>query len=607
MTTNVNNTTKKPGPSRGKVGFYKWRGRNRPYNAPKEKAVSVVLPSDKDVVINLSSITQQENLNSFAIAALNEPYPGWNLYLPEEEYAADSSTVKNILNMEIYFKKNYTAPFFAKVKKNLWYTLNLNTLLNDEEFDKSWPTFPKNFIDNPSHTIACINLAVHQIVHKIANEKTPENPDLLHINRTSLKLLQCRLQGHQPITNLKSIRVHNNQQLLSVRGRITSVNASTINCSWLAFKCSSCFSQQAIKQNDNTVCLPSSCKNRGCKARSNFIPLQSSIYTRLEMCQRIKLEEIKFTGEIDSERLPRKIEIELKYDLVDAVLIGDDVIVTGIVHVTSPNTDNFMTPSDRHKIYIEAVSITSNINDKDSPDDSDDKAGKTSEQAEESMNLNATQSFQFSQKDMQAIEMIKDEPSPFRLLVHSLCPGIYGHEMVKAGLILGLFGGGAITKDKRNEIHVLMVGDPGVGKSQLLQACANLSPRGVFIGGNSTSSVGLTVTSRHEKGNVTSVEAGALVLADQGVCCIDEFDKMSTNYQALLEVMEQQIVSIAKSGILCSLPARTSILAAANPSDGHYNKSKTIAENVRMSRALLSRFDLAFLVLDNADQVNSCL
>lgn len=111
----------------------------------------------------------------------------------------------------------------------------------------------------------------------------------------------------------------------------------------------------------------------------------------------------------------------------------------------------------------------------------------------------------------------------------------------------------------------------------------------------------MTVT--HEKGTGSSLEAGALILADQGCCCIDEFDKMSSNQQSLLEVMEQQTVSVAKAGVLCTLPARTCILAAANPSGGHYDKSKTVAENLKISPALLSRFDLVFILLDRPDEV----
>ena len=128
-----------------------------------------------------------------------------------------------------------------------------------------------------------------------------------------------------------------------------------------------------------------------------------------------------------------------------------------------------------------------------------------------------------------------------------------------------------------------MVGDPGLGKSQMLLSCASVAPRGVFVTGNSTTASGLTVTLSRESGNDFSLEAGALVLADQGCCCIDEFDKMSSQHQALLECMEQQAVSIAKSGVVASLPARAAVLAAANPNGGHYNRAKTVSENLKMN------------------------
>ena len=170
---------------------------------------------------------------------------------------------------------------------------------------------------------------------------------------------------------------------------------------------------------------------------------------------------------------------------------------------------------------------------------------------------------------------------------------IYGHEKVKAGLVLALLGGN--DEHSRGNSHVLVVGDPGLGKTQLLRAATAYSSRGVYI--SATTKAGLTVNFSRENGQYV-MKAGALLMADEGVCAIDEFDKMGKEQEAMLEVMEQQTITVAKAGIYSTLRAKATVPAAANPSSGHYDPHKNLAENLRASSCLLSRFDLIFLLLD---------
>ncbi|KAA0145875.1 hypothetical protein FNF29_08361 [Cafeteria roenbergensis] len=347
---------------------------------------------------------------------------------------------------------------------------------------------------------------------------------------------------------------------------------------------------------------------------SKFEPLRDSAVT--VDWQRIKIQEVE-TDVADAGRVPRSVDVELTEDLVDTCVPGDIVHVSGMIR--SVNADvaaGRSAGSARHLfiLFMEAHSVV---------------AAKVSRSG-------SGDSKQFSERELELVRAIASHRDPFSLVVASLCPAIYGNEAVKAALCLGLFGGthaasaaamaefgaaeepgaptlagggrGGAGSDRfklrvRGDPHVLIVGDPGLGKSQMLRAVSGLTPRGVYVCGNTASGSGLTVTMvRDPDSGDFGLEAGALVLSDQGICCIDEFDKMGKEHQALLEAMEQQRISIAKAGMVASLSARTSVLAAANPVGGHYDRSKTVTENLRMHPALLSRFDLLFIILDRPDE-----
>ncbi|EQC42873.1 hypothetical protein SDRG_00592 [Saprolegnia diclina VS20] len=433
------------------------------------------------------------------------------------------------------------------------------------------------------HYLRSLGLALCMLRHE--DEIAASEYDMLPRDKLVMTKdkIYVRIVGWEPETSIGDLKAHAVDTFVSVTGTVIRVNAIKPLVVWCEFLCEKCEGVTPRYFPDGNFDPPSGCGS--CKSKAALVPHRSS--ARTVDFQKIKLQEVD-NCDAAAGRIPRMVEVELLEELVDSCVPGSVVTVCGAVKAMNSELHGGKygkqaQASSLYVLYLVANSVTSVTQ---------SEASSTQENVE------------FTAEDLDGIYKIAHMDRVFDRLIHSFCPGIFRNELVKAGLLLALFGGAQRKEDAgftRSDSHVLMVGDPGLGKSQMLRAVSMVTPRGIYVGGNTTTTTGLTVTMVKDSSGDYALEAGALVLADQGVCCIDEFDKMGIDYQALLEAMEQQSISIAKAGIVCNLNARTSVIAAANPSGGHYNRSRSVSENLKMKAALLSRFDLIFVLLDRPD------
>lgn len=310
----------------------------------------------------------------------------------------------------------------------------------------------------------------------------------------------------------------------------------------------------------------------------------SSLQMKIRGSKFVRFQEVKIMelpSEVPQGATPRSLTVHLRGELTRQLKPGAAVTVAG-VFLPEPYTGfRAMRAGLLTSTYLEAQQIE-----------------HMKESYRDLMEKQAAQD---------RIQEIREEGGVYGRLAGSLAPEIWGHEDVKKALLLLLVGG--VTKQLpdgmklRGDIHLCLMGDPGVAKSQLIKHIAHISPRAVYTTGKGSSGVGLTAAVQRDP--VTSemvLEGGALVLADKGICCIDEFDKMEeSDRTSIHEVMEQQTVSIAKAGITTTLNTRTTVLAAANPAWGRYDPKRSPSENINLPAALLSRFDLMWLIRDLPD------
>ena len=375
---------------------------------------------------------------------------------------------------------------------------------------------------------------------------------------------------------VRDIRSHHINTFVSVEGILRKTTEVRPRLTSAVFRCLQCGTltppyQQEYSRFQEPYRPCSQCERQ---TKMDLVPALSKFVD----AQKVRIQESP-EGLRGGEQ-PQTLDVDVVDDLTGTVAPGDRVIINGILR--SVQRVSYGQKSTLFDVYLEANSI------------------EVSEKEFEEVNI--------SEEDEKAIMELSQDPELYTKVSRSIAPSIYGMTQVKEAISLILFGG--IAKELpdgshlRGDIHMLLVGDPGIAKSQMLRYVIQLAPRGIYTSGKSSTSAGLTATAvKDEFGDGRwTLEAGALVLADMGIAAVDEMDKMAKeDRSALHEAMEQQSISIAKAGITATLRSRCALLGAANPKMGRFDEYAPIAEQINMPPSLLSRFDLIFIMEDKPD------
>ena len=437
------------------------------------------------------------------------------------------------------------------------------------------------------------DLVLHPDIESVFNE----SPDsiLEAFSRAIKEILQERFPKYaKKIEHEIRARIANYPVQRSLRqinaeviGKITSVSGMVLRASEvkplakeLVFVCPEGHRTDVILGHGLSLTSPVQCSNPKCNHRELGVEPESSRFIDVQF---VRLQELP--EDLPPGQLPHYLDVTVKQDLVDNARPGDRVVLTGIVRIEQEKMSGVSKASSPlYRVRLDGNNVEFLGSKKD-------KSSRKIQREE------------ISQEDEKMIKSLSKSPDLYQQLIDSYAPHITGHEVVKESILLLMAGSTQRELQDgskiRGDINIFLVGDPGTAKSEMLKFCVRVAPRGLYTSGRGSTAAGLTAAVVRDTNGIFMLEAGATVLGDQGLVCIDEFDKMKAeDRSALHEVMEQQTASISKGGIVATLNARTSILAAANPMYGKYDPFKNITENVNLPVPLLTRFDLIHVIKD---------
>ncbi|MHA1578750.1 MAG: minichromosome maintenance protein MCM [Candidatus Freyarchaeota archaeon] len=426
------------------------------------------------------------------------------------------------------------------------------------------PELARTILEKPEKTLKELDQALRSII-EAEDPEYAETVEQFHVRLSNLP--------EEYHIKLRKIRSEHINKLIMVSGILTRASEVKPKLTEAVFICQRCGELMVVKQPDTKITQPSECYNPSCRRKGPFKLIVEE--SKFIDWQKIRIQEKP--EELPPGQLPRSLDAILTDDIVDIARPGDRITLTGILR-SVPETASRGGKLVTFRSFLE-------INNVD-----------ISEVELETVEI--------TEEEEKKIREFAEDPFIYQKIIRSIAPSIYGMENIKEAVALLLFGGQTKTMEDgvtiRGEVNVLLVGDPGTAKSQLLQYVARIAPRGLYTSGKGTTAAGLTAAVLRDPDTGTMIlEAGALVLADRGVACVDEMDKMREQDRvAIHEAMEQGTVSIAKAGIVATLNARTAILAAANPALGRWNPFRSVAENFKLPVTILSRFDLIFVLVD---------